>query len=674
MEDSISNLEKTKSTFNPWDDARILSHIGTHDLAHLRNFNAAADAMPTRNRKRDTVDVASENYYNTVDRAPFNYPRTNNLVNTVHLQNPYRPPQRLEGYATHDYSKDVYRSQDSSLRWRYNNFTTKKESVANRSSDKEENEKVEQSKKKKHQVCSDLVRFTNEYCTNSTLHGLRYVGDSNLSIVERVFWAISFTSALVTAIYYIVYLYQKWDNAPIIISLSPSPVPLAEFPFPAVTICNMNHAKKTEARRILNGSDLAKKLMLDDICDTETNMTFDKTQDSINWDSMLQFMINVTQPCTDMLYYCMWHGIPMECKNIFNPTMTDEGICCNFNGVNRQFLFYDARDWPALNITYPSPSIDWNAENGYNSSNSVDVIPWRPYGAGKYYGLTLALDVDTDEYYCSNTASAGFKMLLHNPVETPKIADFSFSIMPGKETRVIVKPQISTASKTLISIPKAKRKCFFTAERKLRYYRTYTQRNCVLECEANFTQKMCSCVQYYMPKSSNTQICGKKDEQCAQNARRAMETKLYDEDTANSLNVTESPSCNCWPGCFEINYRAELSQSRLMSITGNPEPHIKNNEKYFTKNMAIIHVFFVDSQFTKYVKTELFGFTEFLSSTGGLLGLFLGFSFLSCMEILYFSTMRLWCRRYRQPAASRPAALQMHPLDHKKRTIYPFAN
>lgn len=115
--------------------------------------------------------------------------------------------------------------------------------------------------------------------------------------------------------------------------------------------------------------------------------------------------------------------------------------------------------------------------------------------------------------------------------------------------------------------------------------------------------------------------------------------------------------------------------------------------------MAVIHIFFVDSQFTKYMKTELFGFTEFLceysiaaltiitvgrghaivskftvASTGGLLGLFLGFSFLSFMEIVYFSTMRLWCRLYRQRVSSKPTALQIHPLDNKKKMNYPFAN
>lgn len=38
----------------------------------------------------------------------------------------------------------------------------------------------------------------------------------------------------------------------------------------------------------------------------------------------------------------------------------------------------------------------------------------------------------------------------------------------------------------------------------------------------------------------------------------------------------------------------------------------------------------------------------FAASTGGLLGLCLGFSGLSLMEVLYFLTLRLWCRRRRK--------------------------
>lgn len=40
------------------------------------------------------------------------------------------------------------------------------------------------------------------------------------------------------------------------------------------------------------------------------------------------------------------------------------------------------------------------------------------------------------------------------------------------------------------------------------------------------------------------------------------------------------------------------------------------------------------------LRSELFGLTDFLANCGGLLGVFLGFSFLSLVEIFYFFTLR----------------------------------
>lgn len=53
------------------------------------------------------------------------------------------------------------------------------------------------------------------------------------------------------AAYYITNIYDKWKTSPVIISFSPFDADLSSIPFPAVTICNMNQAKKDEAEKIL---------------------------------------------------------------------------------------------------------------------------------------------------------------------------------------------------------------------------------------------------------------------------------------------------------------------------------------------------------------------------------------------------------------------------------------
>lgn len=74
------------------------------------------------------------------------------------------------------------------------------------------------------------------------------------------------------------------------------------------------------------------------------------------------------------------------------------------------FCFVNRSEWSDLNITYPFPTIDWKPESGYDENVQPEAQPWRSYGAGQFYGLTIVLDTQTDEYYCSSTASVGFKV------------------------------------------------------------------------------------------------------------------------------------------------------------------------------------------------------------------------------------------------------------------------
>jgi amiloride-sensitive sodium channel len=61
-------------------------------------------------------------------------------------------------------------------------------------------------------------------------------------------------------------------------------------------------------------------------------------------------------------------------------------------------------------VTYPKPVTDWTPEAGYPPDYTTEKLPWKPRGAGTHLGLTLVLDANLDDYYCSSTASTGFKV------------------------------------------------------------------------------------------------------------------------------------------------------------------------------------------------------------------------------------------------------------------------
>lgn len=62
---------------------------------------------------------------------------------------------------------------------------------------------------------------------------------------------------------------------------------------------------------------------------------------------------------------------------------------------------------------------------------------------------------------------------------------------------------------------------------------------------------------------------------------------------------------------------------------------------------------FKDNQFFASHRRELYGRTDFLANCGGLLGLFMGFSLLSIVEVVYYCTLRLACNLYRRRKAKR---------------------
>lgn len=44
------------------------------------------------------------------------------------------------------------------------------------------------------------------------------------------------------------------------------------------------------------------------------------------------------------------------------------------------------------------------------------------------------------------------------------------------------------------------RKCYVENERKLRFFKQYTELNCKMECLSNYTKSKCACVEFYMPR------------------------------------------------------------------------------------------------------------------------------------------------------------------------------
>lgn len=89
--------------------------------------------------------------------------------------------------------------------------------------------------------------------------------------------------------------------------------------------------------------------------------------------------------------------------------------------------------------------------------------------------------------------------------------------------------------------------------------------------------------------------------------------------------------CDCLPSCTSITYHMEISQ--------NTEHNLESATDYFTQ----LNLRFRDTNFLAIERNALFSQTDFWASCGGIFGLFIGFSVISIVEIVYFLSVRWLC-------------------------------
>ena len=76
-----------------------------------------------------------------------------------------------------------------------------------------------------------------QYFENTSLHGPKYITEYGRHFIEKIFWLIVVIAATILGVYLTIRIVDKWNQTPILTSISTTNYPLHQIPFPAVTIC-----------------------------------------------------------------------------------------------------------------------------------------------------------------------------------------------------------------------------------------------------------------------------------------------------------------------------------------------------------------------------------------------------------------------------------------------------
>jgi hypothetical protein len=92
----------------------------------------------------------------------------------------------------------------------------------------------------------------------------------------------------------------------------------------------------------------------------------------------------------------------------------------------------------------------------------------------------------------------------------------------------------------------------------------------------------------------------------------------------SSLNNLSYKDCNCLSPCSEITYKTEIIRNELKVSPNSTSSDIM----YLTDVKAM----FKENQFLTIRRSERYGFIDFISNRGGLMGLFWEFRHFVCLK------------------------------------------
>ncbi|CAL8073005.1 unnamed protein product [Orchesella dallaii] len=352
--------------------------------------------------------------------------------------------------------------------------------------------------------------------------------------------------------------------------------------------------------------------------------------------------VQMAPSCEDMILKCMWARKPLNCTDIFFEIRTRHGSCCVFNMMPKYIL----RNMPENDKQaerekrrLPKAAIDEWKEFDLSKmvlqehETSDRNYPRHQKAGGKPYGLSIMINPQLGMYSTCNTNDGwGFKMVAHSPISYPDIMYFGKAIPPNSEVFAHIEPQLTLGNDDLYSVNINKRGCYLAKDKEaeLPNYKYYSSDNCMEECIAQLTYRNCSCVRYFMPRNDTQKLCEAKKRPCA-------------EKVKNNAAGKSGACSHCWPSCTEIKYKVQMSQFPLRRNESNILYYNTSTElNKVAHNYSIIHIYLgADSLYAKERKS-LFDLSSLIGNAGGLLGLTLGFSVISLVELIYFFTLRAW--------------------------------
>ncbi|CAB1317349.1 unnamed protein product [Coregonus sp. 'balchen'] len=529
-------------------------------------------------------------------------------------------------------------------------------------------------KRRKSMLKQSWMETTVAFMRRTRVHGLMFVFSPEKTLPQRILWLLAF--------FVCVSLLFTWSWNRILYLMSYPAVTKIKMEwahnmsFPAVTFCNHNLFRVSSLTKVdLYHSGYWMDLMHQNHTVMERSLALLRDNHKYNLLSLLDFNgytpppryhVNTTEmigrlghQLEDMLLECRFRGRKCTHQN-FSTIYTRYGKCYTFNS-----------------------GLDGNP-----------LLTTLKGGTGN--GLEIMLDIQQDEYLPvwgetdETSYEAGIKVQIHSQDEPPFIDQLGFGVAPGFQTFVSCQQQLVPNAQPLSQtpfpsfLPSSSRSAFvyetsyeagvkvqihtqseppfphqlgfgvapgfqtFVSSQEQRvayrmsvwlqylpppwgdckstpidseFFSTYSITACRIDCETRYLVENCNCRMVHMPGTS--MVCTPEQyKDCA-------------DPALDFLVEKDNDYCVCETPCNMIRYGKELSMVKIPSKASAKYLAKKFNktEQYIGENVLVLDIFFEALNYEKIEQKKAYEIAGLLGDIGGQMGLFIGASVLTILEI-----------------------------------------
>ena len=503
----------------------------------------------------------------------------------------------------------------------------------------------EQGDTKKEKMKDVINEEFNQFCLNTTAHGIGNAARTELTISVRLVWLCVFVAALTANAYHLSTIISEYLSYP---SQEARTITSNYIRFPYVTVCNQEPISQSAAIEMslnpnsslnqyigeymakleeLNAFENATGIAIADLLESPTGIGSNlNTED----------LIYLGHSRENFILSCTYRSAPCDMVNDFQMfTSADYYNCYTFTGE------VSAAAKPAQPEPASGLSLILYMENVIDGLDSSNV--------GKYNAFS------------SSQNSNGLRVHVHENGTLPMPMAGGFDVLPGYSTSVSLK------SERVTKLDEPYGECTSNSSLWGASQYAYSHEACLEICLVNFVFEHCGCIDknYYIPSYiplDSNDYCFKfsVDFDLFVARLECISEKALEFASSSSVKA----SCRCEEPCEMYQYDVTISQSRWpgrLYISDMYTKYVMKHEnaanltayqqllqefqdvnrssdfrQLVYENFARLNVYFQNTNLHEISQKPSYSFGNLWSNIGGTIGLWAGLSVITVIEVTFF--------------------------------------